>query len=92
MRLSGKQQTAKSWMDEKGNALKVPELLLLIRHNVKSRLLILNPGFVASCFAMCDKAIKVSLGCASARQPGQDAAVSMWNFLLVPLPCKLPQT
>lgn len=34
MCLSGKQQTAKSWMDEKGNALKVPELLL-IRHSVK---------------------------------------------------------
>lgn len=37
MRLSGKQQTAESWMDEKGNGLKVPELLLM-RRRVKSQL------------------------------------------------------
>lgn len=48
MRLSGKQQTAKSWMDEK-----VLELLLLLTpRNVESQLLILNPGFVAQLFCM----------------------------------------
>lgn len=76
MRLSGKQQTAKSWMDEKGNALTVLELLLLLTpHHVESQLLILNPGFGARCFALCEKAIKGSLGCCHVEFPPRTCAV-----------------
>lgn len=36
-----------------------------------------------SYFALCKRAIKVTLGCVSASQHGESTAVFMWNFLLI---------